>query len=176
MSLLLQMPNNIILIGMPGSGKSTVGVQLAKHNAMEFMDTDLLIQTQQQRPLQVIVDTDGYLALRHIEEQVLLSIHVSHTVIATGGSAIYSKTAMNHLRTLGTIVFLDVDKEEILRRITDEDSRGIARPEGQTLDDVFQERLPLYHQYADLIYDNNQQTDITQLALDIRHYQTHTSP
>ncbi len=162
--------SNIILIGMPGAGKSTIGVQLAKHNAMEFIDTDLLIQIHQQRSLQEIVDNEGYLALRDIEEQVLLSINASNTVIATGGSAVYSAKAMNHLKSIGTIVFLNVDKTHILERIDNEGSRGIARPKEQTLDAVFDERLPLYQRYADVIVDNNDKTNIGKLAITIQRH------
>ena len=143
-------PSNIVLIGMPGAGKSTVGVLLAKLTARGFVDTDLLIQSTEGRTLQAIVDTDGYLALRDAEERVLLGLHVTDTVIATGGSAAYSDAAMRHLKAHATAVFLDVDLATLRRRVTDYDNRGIARRPGQTFEDLFAERLRLYTRYADL--------------------------
>lgn len=155
---------------MPGSGKSTVGVQLAKELGMSFVDTDILIQEQQQRCLQDIVNSEGYLKLRQIEEDVLLGIDYQHTVIATGGSAVYSEKAINHLKNNGLIVFLEVSLTTIQQRITNEGTRGIAKPEGHTLDDVYQERQPLYTRYADVAYNNNQPTDISELAVIIREH------
>ncbi len=141
---------NVILIGMPGSGKSTVGVILAKLLACDFVDTDLLIQQADGRPLQRIVDEDGYLALRAIEERVICALECHDTVIATGGSAPYSEQAMHHLGGGGTIVFLDVDLEMITRRIGDYATRGLAKRPEQTLADLFVERRELYTRYADL--------------------------
>jgi len=145
---------NIILIGMPGAGKSTTGVQLAKSLALDFVDTDLLIQTQTGQTLQSIVDEKGYQTLRTIEEHVLLALNASNTLIATGGSAVYSHTAMQHLKSLGVVVFLTVDINTLKKRVSDEGTRGIARPAGQSFDDVFNERMPLYQQYADITYSN----------------------
>lgn len=141
---------NIVLVGMPGSGKSTVGVILAKLMAKGFVDTDVLIQTAQGRPLQQIVDTDGYLALRAIEEQIILGLHCRDHVIATGGSAVYSEPAMQHLRTGGSIVFLDVSIATLHSRVPDFSTRGLARRPDQTLTDLFHERLALYRRYADI--------------------------
>ncbi len=160
--------NNVILIGMPGAGKSTVGVQLAKVLGLGFVDTDLLIQSQQNRQLQDILDNDGYLALRQIEEAILLKTDVENTVISTGGSAIYSDSAMQHLRSLGVIVFLEVSLKELQQRVNDESSRGIARPAQQSFEDVYHERLPLYRQYADITYNNENATDIALLATHIK--------
>jgi len=144
---------NIILIGMPGSGKSTVGVILAKLLSRGFVDTDLLIQTAQGRSLQRIVDTDGYLVLRGIEEQMLLQLHCSNQVIATGGSAAYSHTAMTHLKEGGIVVFLHADLETLNKRVHDFSERGLAKSPGQSLDDLFLERLSLYTAYADITID-----------------------
>ena len=141
--------SNIILIGMPGSGKSTVGVILAKQLAMGFVDTDLLIQARQGRALQDIVDQDGYLVLRRIEEDELLSLNLVNHVIATGGSAVYSERALDHLRRDGTVVFLDADLNTIRRRVPDFGSRGLAKPPNQTMEQLFEERKLLYQKYAD---------------------------
>jgi len=144
-------PYNIILIGMPGSGKSTVGVILARLASMDFIDTDILIQRSTGRPLQEIVDNDGHMALRKIEEEVLLSLDCRNHVIATGGSAVYSAAAMEHLKKKGVIVFLDVDLEALISRIRDYETRGLAKRPDQTLRDLFDERLSLYHKYADVV-------------------------
>jgi len=149
-----QHPSNIILIGMPGSGKSTVGVILAKMLSRGFVDTDLLIQTAQRRSLQSIVDTDGYLALREIEEQMLLNLHCSNQVIATGGSAAYSQPAMTHLKRSGIVVFLHADLETLHNRVHDYSERGLAKAPDQTLGDLFRERLSLYTAYADITIDS----------------------
>jgi shikimate kinase len=159
---------NVILIGMPGAGKSTLGVQLAKCLGLDFVDTDLLIQSQQGEQLQSILDTKGYQALRDIEEQVLLSIRFSNTLIATGGSAVYSTKAMQQLKSLGVVVFLEVGLTALQSRVNgegnNEASRGIARPEGQSFADVFAERSPLYQRYADVTYNNEHTTNINDLV------------
>ena len=142
--------SNIILIGMPGSGKSTVGVILAKQLACDFVDTDVLIQTGQGRSLQAIVDSEGYLALRRIEEEVLLGLNLRHHVIATGGSAVYSHAAMNHLKADGTVVFLDVQPATLEARVHDYETRGLAKRPDQCLADLFAERFALYSRYADV--------------------------
>lgn len=144
---------SLILIGMPGAGKSTLGVILAKTLAKDFVDTDLLIQTQENRPLQEIIDTDGYLALRAIEEKTLLNMHYPNHVIATGGSAVYSESAMHHLRHFGPIIFLDVPLPELLNRITDFETRGLARHPNQSFSDLFNERRVLYQRYATITVD-----------------------
>lgn len=140
---------NIVLIGMPGSGKSTVGVLLAKRLGLGFIDTDLLIQQEAGCTLQRIVDGDGYRALREIEEQVLMKLAVSDQVISTGGSAVYSAQAMAHLQTGGKVVFLDIPLELVLERIGDYSARGISRRPDQSLQDMFTERLELYSRFAD---------------------------
>jgi len=141
----------IALIGMPGAGKSTVGVILAKLTARGFIDTDVLIQMSEQRSLQEIIDSEGYLVLRSREERVLLGLECRGHVIATGGSAVYSHTAMEHLRTLGSIVFLDADLPTLESRVRDFGTRGIAQRPGQGFADLFEERRPLYLAYADIV-------------------------
>ncbi len=149
------MNNNIILIGMPGSGKSTVGVQLAKQLGLNFIDTDLLIQSRQGRKLQDILDEDGYKVLRAMEEHELLTLDLQNDLVATGGSAVYSDIGMKHLKAQGTVIYLEVSFAEIQKRIDNEGSRGIARSAEQTLEDVYHERLPLYEKYADITINND---------------------
>ncbi len=135
---------------MPGAGKSTVGVILAKQTSRGFVDTDVLIQTSQGRTLQDIVDTDGYLALRKIEEDILLGLSLHGHVIATGGSAVYSAPAMCYLKSDGLIVFLDVDLAALESRVHDFRTRGLAKLPDQSFADLFQERFSLYTKYADI--------------------------
>lgn len=141
---------NLVLIGMPGAGKSTVGVVLAKQTSRGFVDTDLLIQTSQEKSLQEIVDEHGYQRLREIEEAILIALQVNHSVIATGGSAVYSEAAMQHLKQDSLLIFLDVELEKLKQRVGDCRSRGIARQQGQSFADLFQERVPLYRKHAGL--------------------------
>ena len=159
---------SVVLIGMPGAGKSTIGVLLAKRMALDFTDTDLLIQTSQGEALQKIVNNQGYLVLREIEEKVILSMNREHLVIATGGSAVYSAAAMEYLKQSALAVFLDVKLEEIKNRVKDFDSRGIARKEDQTFDDLFYERVPLYQKYADITIncENKNQDEIAEEIVD----------
>lgn len=144
---------NIVLIGMPGSGKSTVGVLLAKQTGLSFVDTDLLIQARTGRTLQEIVDGDGYLALREIEEQVLLELDVTGHVISTGGSAVYSEAGMAHLKAGGDVVFLKIPLALVRERIGDYGTRGIARRPDQSLEDLFAERQSLYLKHAEIVIE-----------------------
>jgi shikimate kinase len=141
---------SLVLIGMPGAGKSTVGVVLAKRLGLDFVDTDLLIQHRERRRLQEILDSNGYLALRRCEELAILELKPPPSVIATGGSAVYSESAMAHLRSLGPVVFLDAALATVKRRINDADTRGIAKAPGQTFEQLFEERNTLYRQWAQL--------------------------
>lgn len=145
--------DSVVLIGMPGAGKSTVGVLLAKRLAMGFADTDILLQGSEGRSLQAIVDSQGYAELRRIEEQVLCGLQLRNCVIATGGSAVYSERAMTHLKTLGRVVYLRVSLAEILDRVTNIATRGLARRPGQSLEDLFHERALLYQRHADIQLD-----------------------
>lgn len=151
-------PSNIVLIGMPGAGKSTVGILLSRLTCRGFVDTDVLIQTSQGRSLQDIVDTSGHLALRAIEEKVILGMAIRNSVIATGGSAVYSPAAVAHLRKDGLAVFLDVTLRTLGSRVRDFTTRGLAKRPDQSLDDLFAERFTLYMQYADIVVDCNDLT------------------
>ena len=145
-----QQKSNIVLIGMPGSGKSTVGIILAKMLAKNYVDTDVLIQLAENRTLQEIVDRDGHMVLRDIEERVLLGVNCRDHVIATGGSAAYSDRAMRHLKTDGVCVFLHVDLPTLNTRISNYETRGLAKRPDQSFQDLFDERLGLYRRYADI--------------------------
>jgi len=143
------------LIGMPGAGKSTVGHLLAKHLQFEFIDTDKLICKQQQRTLQNIVNEDGYMQLCRFEEQAILSIDVKKAIIATGGSVVYSETAMHHLSMLSHIIYiyLSVPYEIIKGRINNLDTRGLVKQAQQSLHDLYVERTTLYEKYAKITVD-----------------------
>lgn len=141
---------SVVLIGMPGAGKSTVGVMLAKLTCRSFVDTDVLIQSSQGRPLQDIVDREGHLAMRAIEEQVILRSDCRNCVIATGGSAVYSPAAMTHLKRQGILVYLHADLPVLEARVRDLDTRGLAKRPDQSFRELFEERMPLYAKYADV--------------------------
>lgn len=144
---------NIILIGMPGAGKSTLGVLLAKATGKLFVDTDIIIQQKTKRLLQDIIDNDGTEEFLKLEEEILLSVDEKNTVIATGGSAVYSEKAMEHLGKSGKIVYLHVDFAEIESRVTNITTRGVVLKNGRNLADAFAERKPLYDKYADIVVD-----------------------
>jgi len=146
---------SVVLVGMPGAGKSTLGVLLAKESARDFVDTDVLIQVREGKTLQDILDESDYLNLRRIEEEVLLSVDLTHHVIATGGSAVYSEKGMAKLNTLGPVVFLQVELDELRRRIHNYDNRGIARRPDQSFEELFAERDALYRRFADIVVDCN---------------------
>jgi shikimate kinase len=141
---------NIILIGMPGAGKSTVGVLLAKRLGYNFVDTDLLLQSQQQCRLQQIIAREGLENFKAIEEQVLIDLTTTHSVVATGGSAVYSERAMTRLRKLGQLVFIDIPLKELLDRVNDMDNRGLVIGPDETYENLYRERLPLYQKYAEV--------------------------
>lgn len=144
---------NIVLIGMPGAGKSTVGVLLAKTLMRAFVDTDLLIQTRENRFLHEIIAHDGIEAFLDIEARTICELTVQEHVIATGGSVVYRQEAMERLRAHGVTVFLSLTYQTIARRLTNIATRGIAMPSEQSLAALYTERQPLYTQYADLTLD-----------------------
>lgn len=150
--------DNIILIGMPASGKSTVGVILAKIIGYQFMDSDLVIQEQEGRKLHEIITEDGIEGFLTLEEQINAKIEAEHTVIATGGSVIYGKLAMEHFKKIGTIVYLQVEYEELMNRLHNIRQRGVVVRPGQTMEDLYQERSALYSQYADIVIQEKNDT------------------
>lgn len=145
---------NIILTGMPGSGKSTVGVVLAKTLGMRFVDTDLIIQQEQHDVLWRLIERYGVRRFEEMEEEALLSVmDTCDTVIATGGSAVFCERGMNFLKQTGVCVYLDVPCSELRRRLSNIKTRGIAAAKGMTVEDIFTERSPYYEKYADIRID-----------------------
>jgi shikimate kinase len=171
---MLNRRKNVVLIGMPGAGKSTIGVLLAKSLSKDFIDTDLVIQQRYGMLLQEIVDTLGYLQLRRYEEDTILSLPATNSdittgtvratgaVIATGGSAVYSERAMRHLQKNGLVVFLQVAESTLLQRIDNFESRGLAKAGSQSFDELFSERKLLYEKYGELVIgcDGKRQEEI----------------
>ncbi len=149
---------NIILIGMPGAGKSTVGVVLAKNLGMSFQDSDLVIQEEEGKKLHELIEEFGSDGFLKIEERVNSTIRIKNTVLATGGSAVYSEKAMNYLNTIGTVCYLKLSHEAIAERLGDLAKRGVVLKDGQTLKDLYDERIPLYEKYASLTIDCENKT------------------
>jgi shikimate kinase len=145
--------DNIILIGMPGAGKSTVGILLSKTLGMRFIDTDIVLQEQSGKLLQEMIRTVGTGAFLKTEEEILLSLQCRNTVIATGGSAVFSCEAMEHLATLGIVVYLKVTFDEMVLRLRNITTRGIVLFEGQDLHEMYDLRIPLYEMYANITID-----------------------
>lgn len=141
---------NIVLIGMPGVGKSTLGVMLAKWLSRQFIDTDVFIQAHEGHRLQTIIDESGLDVFRAVEERYVCMLDVEAHVVATGGSVVYSEAAMSHLREDGYIVHLYLPFDELESRLTDLDTRGVVRAPGQSMQQLFDERIPLYRRHADL--------------------------
>lgn len=148
--------SNIILIGMPASGKSTLGVMLAKLLGYDFLDTDLLLQRRVGRHLQEVLDAEGVERFKALEEEALLSVRCERTVIATGGSAVYSERGMAHLATLGRVVYLSLPLTEIKARLSDLSSRGVVMGAEETLETLYTARTALYEKYADIIFDETE--------------------
>lgn len=141
---------NIVLIGMPGAGKSTIGVLLAKSMLYSFTDTDLLIQSKYGTSLCEIIEKEGTLGFIEIENDIIAGSDFERCVIATGGSAVYGEEAMRKLKENGTVIYLKLPVEELKKRLGDIRTRGVAMPKGSTIDELYKERSPLYEKYADI--------------------------
>ena len=150
--------DNIVLIGMPASGKSTAGVILAKVLGKKFIDTDLVIQEREKALLADIIKDKGVAGFMKIEEEAILSVDVKNTVIATGGSAVYGEKAMEHLKENGTVVYLKVEKDEKKKRLTDIKERGVVLREGESIEEMYDNRSVLYEKYADIIIEERDST------------------
>ncbi|WP_251178195.1 shikimate kinase [Adlercreutzia agrestimuris] len=149
--------NNIVLIGMPGAGKSTLGIVLAKIMNLNFIDADLVIQNQTDKTLQKIIDALGPEGFIEVENQILSDIKAENSIISTGGSAVYSDDAMKHLGEIGTIVYLKISYDQLVERLSDLQERGVVLKGGigMSLRELYDERKPLYEQYADITVDVN---------------------
>ena len=157
---------NIILIGMPASGKSTVGVILAKILGKEFIDTDIVIQRREGTTLQEIIDKEGIDHFLRCEEKALLSTDVTNTVISTGGSAVYSDTAMKHLSEAAVVVYLKVGLDDLKKRLKGIKERGVVMKPGESLEDMYEARSVLYEKYADItVSEENSQIEETVSAV-----------
>lgn len=147
------MIKNIVLIGMPGVGKSTVGVILAKELGYNFVDSDLIIQTNEKRLLSEIIEQEGIDGFLKIENQVNASLCVQKAVIATGGSVVYGYEAMEHLKKIGNIIYLKLSYQALEKRLDNLEGRGVVVKSGQTLRNIYDERTPIYEKYANYIID-----------------------
>lgn len=160
------MKDNIVLIGMPGVGKSTVGVVLAKRLGYKFADSDLVIQEQYGKLLHQLIEEYGVEGFRKLENDVNASLNMHRSIIATGGSAVYGREAMEHLREIGTVIYLKLPLEEIADRLGDLNARGVAMMPGQDLKSLYEERVPLYEKYAHKVIEchGKQLREIVELA------------
>ena len=149
---------NIVLIGMPASGKSTVGVILAKVSGKKFIDTDLVIQLREDALLADIIKEKGVEGFMKSEEEAILSVDENNTVIATGGSAVYGEKAMEHLKKNGTVLYLKVEKDELFKRLKNIKERGVVLKQGETLEEMYDNRSVLYEKYADIIIEERKCT------------------
>ena len=147
--------NNITLIGMPGAGKSTIGVVLAKVLGYQFLDSDLLIQKQEKRRLSEIIEQEGPDGFLEVENRVNAGLAPERAVIATGGSVVYGKEAMEHLSEIGVVVYLRLSYEAVNRRLRDIRGRGVVLRDGQTLKDLYEERVSLYEKYAEVTVEED---------------------
>lgn len=152
------MKSNITLIGMPASGKSTVGVLLAKRLGYSFVDVDIVIQEQEGRLLKEIIEQEGTDGFLKVEDRVNRELDVKRSIIAPGGSVIYGEKAMEHLKSISTVVYLKLSYEEVEERLGDLKDRGVALKDGMTLRDLYDERVPLYERYADITVDETGKT------------------
>lgn len=154
------------MTGMPGAGKSTVGVVLAKRLGYRFVDSDLVLQERYGKLLHEIIEEKGAEGFLKIENEVNASLKLDRAVIATGGSAVYGQEAMRHLKSIGTVIYLSLPYEEIRERLGDLNARGVVLHPGQTLSGLYEERAPLYEKYADIIIDCHERS-LRQLVLEI---------
>lgn len=157
---------NIVLIGMPGCGKSTVGVLLAKALQMDFVDTDIVLQQQQGKKLQEIIDQVGNDAFLKMEEDCVRGLACDQTVVATSGSVVYGKEAMRRLHENGLVVYIRLPYEEIERRLSNLATRGVTLKKGQTLRNLYDERIPLYEAEADYTFEP-EESDVQKTVLDL---------
>ncbi len=162
------MRNNIVLIGMPGSGKSTVGVVLAKSMGMGFVDVDLVICQQNGGSLQEIVDRNTHEGFLQLENDAALSIHCENSVIATGGSMVYSREAMEYLKSIATVVYIKVPFKDLDQRIDNMSTRGIAFSPGETLWDLYVGRTPMYEEWADITVESSNRDRVEAVARRIK--------
>ena len=147
------MKNNITLIGMPGAGKSTVGVVLAKVMGYRFVDSDLVIQEKTGKLLSEIIAEKGTEGFLQVEDEISAELNCEKSVIVTGGSAVYCKNAMAHLKEISIVVYLKLPYERVEKRLGNLKDRGVALKDGQTLKDLYEERCPLYEKYADVVVE-----------------------
>lgn len=168
------MKKNLVLVGMPGAGKSTIGVVLAKVLGYSFIDSDLVIQEQENRLLKDIILEDGLEAFLSIEDKANAKIEAEHSVIATGGSVIYGQQAMKHLKEIGIVVYIKLSYETILERLGDITERGVALKEGQNLYSLYEERCPLYDKYADITVDGEEKSIREMVATIVEQLGIHT--
>lgn len=148
-----QMRNNITLIGMPASGKSTVGVLLAKRLGYSFVDVDIVIQEQEGKLLKEIIAESGDDGFLEVENRINKELQVSHSVIAPGGSVIYGKEAMKHLKEISIVVYLKLSLNDVMERLGNLVDRGVVLKDGMTLEELYEERVPYYESYADITID-----------------------
>ena len=158
---------NIVLIGMPACGKSVTGVVLAKTLKMKFVDTDLLIQEAAGKGLQDVINEDGIEKFKELEEKVLSELDVENAIVSTGGSAIYYDSAMQHLKENGTVVYIKANLKTVKSRLRNIKTRGVAMGKGQTLDDLYKQRVPLYEKYADITVITNNKRNMVDTVADI---------
>lgn len=161
--------NNIVMIGMPASGKSTIGVLLAKRLGYAFVDVDLVIQEQQGKLLKEIIAERGLQGFMEVEEETNAGLDVKKSVIAPGGSVIYGPKAMEHLREIGTVVYLKLTYEDVEARLGNLKDRGVVLKDGMTLRDLYEERIPYYEKYADVTVDETGK-DFGEIVDELRAY------
>lgn len=173
--LQFEIEKNIVLIGMPGVGKSTIGVILAKVMSRNFLDTDIYIQSMEGATLQEIIDTQGVKSFCEIEEKYILSVSCKNSVIATGGSVVYSKKAIESLKQFGILFYLYLPLSHIKKRLKNISSRGVVMLQSQSLEQLFKERLPFYKRYADTIIDctgKNHEEVINEILLELKDFRS----